>query len=48
MASYNITDPDGKLRLLDEGSSVIYKITKQDNLENYNVIGRMEAKLKKK
>jgi len=43
-----ITDPDGKLSLLDEGSSVIYKITKQDNLENYNVIGRMEAKLKKK
>lgn len=43
-----ITDPDGRLSLLDEGSSVIYKITKQDNLENYNVIGRMEAKLKKK
>lgn len=42
-----ITDPTGRLSRVDDGSAVIYKITKQDNVENYNVLGRIVEKLKK-
>ncbi len=42
-----ITDSDGRLTELDDGSVVIYKITKNDNLQNYDVLSQIMAKLKK-
>jgi len=32
-----ICDPDGTLSLLDDGSAVIYKITKLDSLAKYDI-----------
>ncbi len=43
-----IMDPDGTLSLLDEGSAVIYKITKADNLSRYNIVAEFEKLLNKK
>ena len=43
-----ITDPDGTLSLLDEGSSVIYKITKADSLSRYNILEEFQRQLNKK
>ncbi len=43
-----IMDPDGSLSLLDEGSAVIYKITKADNLSRYNIVAEFEKLLNKK
>ena len=43
-----ITDPGGDLALLDDSSAVIYKITKQDNLANYNILEDFVKGLKKK
>jgi hypothetical protein len=43
-----ITDSDGKFGELDDGSVVIYKITKMDNLQNYNILAQIEQKIKKK
>tara|TARA_R110001592_G_scaffold166846_3_gene402116 strand:+ start:53 stop:3289 length:3237 start_codon:yes stop_codon:yes gene_type:complete len=44
-----ITDPDGTLALVDEGSSVIYKIQKNKNGKDLNIIGQvLEAEPKKK
>jgi hypothetical protein len=40
-----ITDADGQLSELDDGSVVIYKITKMDNLENYDVLAQIQQKL---
>jgi len=40
-----ITDADGQLSQLDDGSVVIYKITKLDNLENYDVLAQIQQKL---
>ena len=44
-----ITDPDGSLALVDEGSSVIYKIQKQMSGKTLNIIGQvLQPELKKK
>ena len=43
-----IMDPDGTLSLLDEGSAVIYKITKADNLSRYDIVAEFEKLLNKK
>lgn len=43
-----ITDPDGTLSLLDEGSSVIYKISKADSLSRYNILEEFQKQLSKK
>ena len=43
-----ITDPDGTLSLLDEGSSVIYKISKSDSLARYNILEDFKKELSKK
>ena len=43
-----ITDADGQLSELDDGSVVIYKINKTDNLENYDVLSQIQQKLKAK
>ena len=43
-----ITDPDGSLSLLDEGSAVIYKITKSDNISRYNIIEDFKKMLSEK
>ena len=42
-----ITDSDGKFGELDDGSVVIYKITKMDNLQNYDTLSQIQQKLKK-
>ena len=42
-----ITDSDGKFGELDDGSVVIYKITKMDNLQNYDILSQIQQKLKK-
>jgi hypothetical protein len=42
-----ITDSNGKLGELDDGSVVIYKITKMDNLQNYDILAQIQQKLKK-
>lgn len=44
-----ITDPDGSLALVDEGSSVIYKIQRQKNGLDLNILQQiMEGEIKKK
>jgi len=43
-----ITDSDGKFGELDDGSVVIYKITKMDNLQNYNILAQIQQKVNKK
>ncbi len=43
-----ITDPDGTLSLLDEGSSVIYKISKADSLSRYNILDDFKKMLSEK
>lgn len=44
-----ITDPDGSLALVDEGSSVIYKIQKEKSGKSLNIIGQiLESEPKKK
>jgi len=44
-----ITDPDGSLALIDEGSSVIYKIQRQKNGLDLNILQQiMEGEMKKK
>ncbi len=43
-----ITDPDGTLSLLDEGSSVIYKISKADSLSRYNILDDFKKMLTEK
>ena len=43
-----ITDPDGSLSLLDEGSAVIYKITKSDNISRYNILEDFKKMLSEK
>lgn len=42
-----ITDSDGKFGELDNGSVVVYKITKMDNLQNYDILAQIQQKLKK-
>tara|TARA_Y100001963_G_scaffold160280_1_gene270267 strand:+ start:3605 stop:7720 length:4116 start_codon:yes stop_codon:yes gene_type:complete len=42
-----ICDPDGTLSLLDQGSAVIYKIAKNDNMDNYSFLEDFKKKLKK-
>lgn len=43
-----ITDPDGTLSLLDEGSCVIYKITKADNIQKYDILEDFKKMLNEK
>jgi len=43
-----ICDPDGTLSLLDDGSAVIYKITKLNNLSKYDIKQEWLEGLKKK
>ncbi len=42
-----ICDPDGSLSLLDQGSAVIYKIAKNDNINNYSFLEDFKKNLKK-
>jgi hypothetical protein len=41
-----ICDPDGSLSLLDQGSAVIYKIAKNDNINNYSFLEEFKKNLK--
>ncbi len=41
-----ITDPDGTLSLLDEGSSIIYKISKLDTMQKYNILEDFKKNIK--
>ncbi len=41
-----ICDPDGSLSLLDQGSAVIYKIAKNDNIQNYSFLEDFKKNLK--
>lgn len=41
-----ICDPDGTLSLLDQGSAVIYKIAKNDNIANYSFLEEFKKNLK--
>ena len=41
-----VCDPDGSLSLLDQGSTVIYKIAKNDNIENYSFLEEFKKNLK--
>jgi len=43
-----ITDPDGSLALVDEGSSVIYKIQRQKNGKDLNIIAQVLEQDKQK
>lgn len=42
-----VCDPDGSLSLLDQGSAVIYKIAKNDNMANYSFLEDFKKNLKK-
>lgn len=42
-----ICDPDGSLSLLDQGSAVIYKIAKNDSIENYSFLEDFKKNLNK-
>ena len=43
----SITNPDGSLANTDDGNAVIYKITKMNNLQKYNVAEQILKDTKK-